>query len=83
MQKIWPFNGNTEDWTKATAIDYMTNLGSKDAALQAAVTAASDDSGPDWNKTNFVDHGRTGQLVGAEGGMWSLTNTAGSEPKRG
>jgi hypothetical protein len=75
--KIRSFTGKTDGWTKATAIDYMTHLDSKDPALQAAVTASSDDPGPDWNKATFVDHGRTGQLVGAEGGIWSLTHTTG------
>lgn len=70
---VGSFTGRADAWTKASAIDYMKHLDSKDAALQAAVIAVAHDPGPDWNQANFADHGRTAELHDEYGNTWSLT----------
>lgn len=70
---IGSFTGRTEAWTKASAVDYMKQLDSNDAALQAAVVAVVQDPGPDWSKARFADYGQTAELYDEYDTTWSLT----------
>ncbi|WP_407893589.1 DUF4767 domain-containing protein [Lacticaseibacillus sp. N501-2] len=69
-------NVSAADWTQSTAIDYLRQLDSKDAALQTAVIAVLHDPGPDWDRSDFTAHGRTAQLHDQYGTTWSLTHLA-------
>ncbi|WP_125709777.1 DUF4767 domain-containing protein [Lacticaseibacillus porcinae] len=70
---VGAFTGQTEAWTKASAIDYMKQLDSRDGAIQAAVVAVAHDPGPDWNKATFSSRGRTAELSDEYQTTWSLT----------
>ncbi|KRL47127.1 DUF4767 domain-containing protein [Lacticaseibacillus manihotivorans] len=73
---IASYTGSTAGWTKASAIDYMKHLDSKNPAYQAAVIASSQDPSSDWDKASFTDHGRTCELLD---GTWSLTHLDGGK----
>jgi hypothetical protein len=72
---VGSFTGQTAAWTKASAIDYMNQLDSRDGAIQAAVVAVAHDPGPDWNKATFSSRGRTVELSVEDQSAWSLTRS--------
>lgn len=70
---VGAFTGQTEAWTKASAVDYMKQLDSKNGAIQAAVVAVAHDPGPDWETATFSNRGRTAELFDDYQSTWSLT----------
>lgn len=65
-------------WTKASALAYLRRLDSRNAAVQAAAVAVTENGVLANGNWTFYDAGRTGQLISAKGSgpYWSLTKNS-------